>query len=104
MQKDSVELIREAEQKAQQIIADARKEAAQLVKNARADSRRNNEATMNAARTAAADTLETARADGRKRAENDRSRYLDQGQQLQKKAASRRDKAIEAVLDAIVNG
>lgn len=104
MQKDSVELIREAEQKAQQTVADARRAAAELVRNARAEAQRRHEDTMNAARSAAQDTLEAAKAEGSRRGEADKGRYLEQGQQLQKKAAGRRDKAIEAVLEAIING
>jgi len=104
MQKDSVELIREAEQKAQQTVADARRQAAQLVRDARAEAQRRHNDTMAAARTASQETLEAAKADGGRRGEADRGRYLEQGQQLQKKAAGRRDRAVEAVLEAIING
>ena len=104
MQKDSVELIREAEQKAQQTVADARRAAAELVRNARAEAQRRHEDTMNTARNAALETIEAAKADGSRRGEADKGKYLEQGQQLQKKAAGRRDKAVEAVLEAIING
>ncbi len=104
MQKDSVELIREAEQKAQQTVADARRAAAELVRNARTEAQRRHDDTMNAAFSAARETLETAKAEGGRRSIADRNKYLEQGQQLQKKAAGRRDKAVEAVLEAIING
>lgn len=104
MQKDSVELIREAEQKAQQTVADARKAAAELVRNARAEAQRRHDDTMNAAFGAARETLEAAKAEGGRRTAADKSKYLEQGQQLQKKAAGRRDRAVEAVLEAIING
>ncbi len=104
MQKDSVELIREAEQRAQQTVADARREAAQLVREAHSDAQRRHEETMAAARSAAGDTLEAAKVEGSRRGEADKGRYLEQGQQLQKKAAGRREKAVEAVLEAIING
>ena len=104
MQKDSVELIREAEKKAQQTIADAHKSAAQIVSSARAKARSDYEDTVKAAQTAAQEAISAARADGVRRGENDKGRYLEQGQQLQKKAAGRREKAVEAVLEAIING
>ena len=104
MQKDSVELIREAEQKAQQTVADARKAAAELVRNARAEAQRRHDDTMNAAFGAARETLEAAKAEGGRRTAADKDKYLEQGQQLQKKASGRREKAVEAVLEAVING
>lgn len=104
MQKDSVELIREAEQKAQQTVAEARKSAARIVSDARAKAKSDFDDTLRAAQAAAQEALAAARADGVSRGENDKGKYLEQGQQLQKKAAGRREKAVEAVLEAIING
>jgi len=59
---------------------------------------------VNAAQSAAQEALNAARAEGVRRGENDKGRYLEQGQQLQKKAAGRKEKAVEAVLEAIING
>ena len=104
MQKDSVELIREAEQKAQQTIAEARKSAAQIVSDARTKARGEFNGTVEAAKNAAREALAAAKAEGASRAEGDKGRYLEQGQQLQKKASGRKEKAVEAVLEAIING
>lgn len=104
MQKDSVELIREAEQKAQQTIAEARRLANQIVSDARAKARSEFDSTVASAQTAADEALAAAKADGASRAEGDKGRYLEQGQKLQKKASGRREQAVEAVLEAIING
>ncbi len=104
MQKDSVELIREAEKKAQQTIAEARKSAAQIVSDARAKAHSDFNNTIESAQRVAGEALAAAKAEGANRAESDKGRHLEQGQQLQKKASGRREKAVEAVLEAIING
>lgn len=101
MAMDSVELVRDAEQRAQQLVADARREAAGLINAARAEGRRQHDETMAGAQAAAKDTLESARIDGIKRRETDKKAGAEQGAQLKKQAEARREQAVRAVLSAI---
>lgn len=101
MAMDSVELIREAEQKAQKLVSDAYAQAQDIISEAHAAAKRQREEMLSAARQAADEALEVSREEGRRQQESDEIGYGDRCRAVREDADKKREAAIKLVIDRI---
>jgi len=101
MAKDSIELIREAEIQAQELVAKATAEAERIVAQAHITAQEQYAETVSSAKQAAQEALEASREEGARMAKEDEKKYEEQCNAVRAAAEKKRDAAIGLVIKRI---
>ncbi len=98
MAKDSVELIREAEQAAQKLVGDAHAQAQAIINDAHVKAREQRDEMLTNARYAAEEARTVSREDGAKLLEEDTVKYEKQCEAVRAEAEKKRSPVVRIVI------
>lgn len=101
MAKDSISLIRQAEQQAQELIDKATAEAESIISQARIQAAEQSAEMITSAKKAAQNALDASREEGRRLAENDIGGYEERCRAVRAAAKARQSEAAELVIRRI---